>query len=373
MKFICDKKELAAALKIATRALGTGKTNPMLECVLIKAKNENTVELVCNDMELAISTKLAANVMTPGEIAIEGKLLSDIANKSYNGEVQFETNENLTATIKSGKAKFAIPGKPADDFTDIPEKQSGIDITVPTEDFCYAIDRTVFCAAPQNNSESNRNSIIMVGECINVSSDEMTITALDGHRIGMRKLKLNAVMNYPDLEVIIPGKTLREICKIATGDEMIISFEKMNVIFTFGDTVVVSRTIEGKYFDISKIMRNDSTIKVEVDKKEFIDTVDRTTVLIRKDEKKPLVVTLNDDTMTFDVTTSYGTTSEDIGIYKTGGDLRIGFNPSFLIAAANAIDEEYITMELLSPKAPVFFKDDYGTYMYVVLPVNINN
>ena len=64
--------------------------------------------------------------------------------------------------------------------------------------------------------------------------------------------------------------------------------------------------------------------------------------------------------------------NEELEIDKEGKDLLIGFNPRFFIDALRAIDDEEVTLYMVNPKAPCFIKDDAGTYVYLILPVNFN-
>ena len=66
-------------------------------------------------------------------------------------------------------------------------------------------------------------------------------------------------------------------------------------------------------------------------------------------------------------------TSEVIDIAKEGKDILIGFNPKFFIDALRVIDEEEVTLYMVNPKAPCFIKDDEGTFIYLILPVNFNH
>ena len=77
--------------------------------------------------------------------------------------------------------------------------------------------------------------------------------------------------------------------------------------------------------------------------------------------------------MKFAINSSIGSMNEEVDITKEGKDILIGFNPRFLIDALKVIDEEEITMYMINPKAPCFIRDKEGTYIYLILPVNINS
>ena len=54
-------------------------------------------------------------------------------------------------------------------------------------------------------------------------------------------------------------------------------------------------------------------------------------------------------------------------------DIVIGFNPKFLVDALRVIDDEMINIYMINPKAPCFIRNDEGTYIYLILPVNFNH
>ena len=76
--------------------------------------------------------------------------------------------------------------------------------------------------------------------------------------------------------------------------------------------------------------------------------------------------------MELKIDSAMGSMNEEIDIEKDGKDILIGFNPKFLIDALKVIDDEVIHMYLMNPKAPCFIKDDEGTFIYLILPVNFN-
>ena len=108
---------------------------------------------------------------------------------------------------------------------------------------------------------------------------------------------------------------------------------------------------------------------MSLNKKDFLDSIERAIILIRENDKKPIILNIEDSKMSLKLNSSFGTMNAEILIHKTGQDLMIGFNPKFLIDALKVIDDEVIHMYLMNPKAPCFIRDDENSYIYVVLPV----
>ena len=62
--------------------------------------------------------------------------------------------------------------------------------------------------------------------------------------------------------------------------------------------------------------------------------------------------------------------NEDVLINKSGKDMDIAFNPSFLLDTLKVLDEEEIDLYLVSPKNPCIIKNEDSSYVYLILPVN---
>ena len=113
-------------------------------------------------------------------------------------------------------------------------------------------------------------------------------------------------------------------------------------------------------------------LEIKINKKEFLDCIDRATLLVREGEKKPIIIEITDNSMELRIDSAMGSMNENIDIDKEGKDILIGFNPRFLIDALKVIDDETISIYLVNPKAPCFIRDDEENYTYLILPVNIN-
>ena len=211
----------------------------------------------------------------------------------------------------------------------------------------------------------------MAGELFEVDGENLKLVSLDGHRISIRKVKLNE--SYPYKKVIVPGKTLGEISKIL-GDsieKMVnIYFTDKHVLFEFDKTTVVSRLIEGEYFSIDQMLSSDYETKISINRREFLDCIDRATLLVKEGDKKPVIVSVTDGKIELKINSAIGSMDEEIDIEKQGKDLMFGFNPKFLIDALRVIDDEIVDIYLVNPKAPCFIRDKESTYIYLVLPVN---
>lgn len=364
MKIVCSKSDLLKSVNIVMKAVPSKTTMPILECILIDAST-NEIKLTSNDMELGIETKVTGEILDKGIIALDAKIFSEIIRKLPENDIVIETDAKLQATITCEKAKFNISGKSGEDFSYLPYVEKNDSIALSQFTLKEVIRQTIFSIA------ANENNKMMTGELFEINENELKVVSLDGHRISIRKIELKDT--YGHKKVVVPGKTLTEVSKILSGeveDEVRLFFTNNHIVFEFDQTTVVSRLIEGEYFRIEQMLSSDYETKVEINKKELLDCIDRATLLVKESDKKPIIIQISDGSMELKINSQIGSMDEEIDITKEGKDILIGFNPRFLIDSLRVIDDESVTLYLVNPKAPCFIKDEKETYIYLILPVN---
>ena len=366
MKIICSKSNLLKGVNIVSKAVPTRTTMAILECILIDAST-NEIKLMANDMELGIETIISGEIEERGIIALDAKIFSDIVRKLPDNEVVIETDSSFKTVITCEKAKFNIIGKSGDDFSYLPFIEKNEAIVLSQFSLKEVVRQTIFSIAENDNNK------IMSGELFEINENTLRVVSLDGHRISIRKIKLKN--NYENKKVIVPGKTLQEISKIIGGEvdkDVFIYITDNHIVFEFDQTVVVSRLIEGEYFKIEQMLSNVYETKIKINKRDLLESIDRSTLLVKEGDKKPIIMNIQDGTMELKINSFIGSMNEEIDIEKEGKDILIGFNPKFFIDALRVIDDEEVNIYMVNPKAPCFIKDENETYTYLILPVNFN-
>ena len=366
MKLICSKTNLQKGVNIVSKAVPTRTTMAILECILIDAST-NEIKLTANDMELSIETKIEGEIIERGIIALDAKIFSEIVRKLPDSEVVIETDASFKTSISCEKAQFNIVGKSGEDFSYIPYIEKNEPIILTQFTLKEVIRQTIFSIS---DNDSNK---LMTGELFEINENQLRVVSLDGHRISIRFI--NMKNHYDHKKVVVPGKTLQEISKIIPGnveENVEIYISDNHIMFQFESTTVVSRLIEGEFFKIDQMLSSDYETKVTVNKRELLDCIDRSTLLVKEGEKKPIIMGVNNNNMELKINSFIGSMHEEIDVVKEGKDILIGFNPKFFIDALRVIDSDEVSLYMVNPKAPCFIKDDEGKFIYLILPVNFN-
>lgn len=365
IKFRANQKDFQNALGIASRAVATLTTMPILNCVLLEI-GDGRATIVGNDMEKSIESEVTVDVDEQGVVAVNAKMLLEIIRKLPDSDFTFDCDDNYTITIKSGKAKFAISGQDPIDFPELANVKSASSIAISQGLLRKMIQGTIFSVA-----QGDSNNKLMTGELFDVHDGSIAITALDGHRVSIRCGDINdSAVNQ---KVVVPSETLREIMRILPDDweaGVNIYFSKSHIVFELDGVRAVSRLIDGEFFDIGRVIRDDITTKVTVNRVELCKSLERSLLLVKENSKTPIVFDISDDVMNLSINSSVGKFNESTECMHEGSDMVVAFNPKLLLDAFNAIDDDEVVMHMSGEKSPCYIKDEDGTYNYVVLPVN---
>ena len=366
MKISIRKSNLLQGINIVSKAVSNKTTHPILSCILVEAA-AGVIKLTANDMEIGIESYVDGTVIEDGKVALEAKLFSDFIRKLPDSDITIESDKDSKTLIKCERLEFNIPGKSGEDFSNLPVVSKDKFITISQFALREVINQTIFSISDNDNNK------LMTGELFEVSNNKLSVVSLDGHRISIRYIELKG--DNSDIKVVVPGKSLSDISKIMNGgvdDPVNIYFTDNNILFEFDNTKVVSRLIEGEYFRISHMLSVDYQIKMKINKREFLDSLDRATLLIKDSDKKPIRLSIDDRTLGLKISSLIGSLNEEIDIEKEGNNLVIGFNPKLIIDALRVIDDENVTIYFNNTKSPCVIKDDAETYIYLILPMGIN-
>lgn len=366
MKISCSKSSLLNGINIVSKAVSSKSSMPILQCILIET-SLSEIKLIANDIEIGIETIIDGTIMEAGKIALDAKFLSDMVRRLPESDIIIETNVNNQAILKCERNETNIPGISGDDFNYLPDVDKNNSFTISQFALKDVIQKTIFSISDQENTK------IMTGELFEINGDQLRVISLDGHRISIRKLQLK--QNYGNIKVIVPGKTLIEITKILNGgvdDEVNVYVTDKHILFEFEQTRVVSRLLEGEFYKIDQMLTNDYETKFNINKKEFYNCIDRASLFIKESDKKPIILNIETDSLYLRIDSSYGSMNEELEIKKEGKDMRIGFNPKFLMDALRVIDDDNVDIYMINPKSPCYIRNEEEGYIYLILPVSIS-
>ncbi len=368
MKFICNTKELSAACNNVIRAVSTKVTIPTIEGILIECGSD-TLSLTGYDFEFGINTIMSVDVVEPGAIVINAKVLCDIIRKLNNEEVSIETNGN-SVSIVSGAAQYNITGIDAEDYPELPSVNNGQKIELDQSLMNSMVNQTVFAVADNESSKPVYTGLKFV-----IEDGTITMIGVDGYRLAIRKEQIN--YDGEPLEFVVPKKTIKEITKLFNTEEektinMLIS--KRHIVFEIDNYSIISRLLDGEFIDYTAAIPSVSKTTVLINTSDAIDCIERTLPVIENNQKNPIRCLFDGDQMRVSTVSSLGRVVDYAHANTCGDRVEIGFNSKFMLDALHASDTDEVKIELGGPVSPAVIKPtNADNFIFLVLPMRLKN
>lgn len=368
MKFTCDTKELSNACNNVIRAVSTKVTIPTIEGILIECGSD-TLSLTGYDFEFGINTILSVDVVEPGAIVINAKVLCDIIRKLADVDVTVETN-GTSVSIISGAAQYNITGIDAEDYPELPSVNDGFPFEISQSLIYSMIMQTLFAVADNEASKP-----VYTGLKFEIKENELTLIGVDGYRLAIRKEKIN--YSGDEMTFIVPKKTIREFVKIIDpeSDENIsINIGKRHIVFDIKNYSIISRLLDGEFLDYTNAVPKTITTTVLINTKDAIDCIEKTLPVIENNQKNPIRCLFDGDQMRVSTVSSLGRVVDYTHANTSGNRVEIGFNSKFVLDALNAADTDEVKIELNGPVSPVKVMPLEGdNFLFLVLPMRLRN
>lgn len=368
MKFICNTKELSSACNNVIRAVSAKVTIPTIEGILIECGSD-TLSLTGYDFEFGINTILSVDVVEPGAIVINAKVLCDIIRKLNNEEVTIETN-GTSVSIISGAATYNITGIDAEDYPELPSVSNGIKIELDQKQLYSMVSQTIFAVADNESSKP-----VYTGLKFDIKGNQLTMIGVDGYRLAIRKENIN--YSGEDISFVVPKKTIKELIKLFNAEEdgtINLLISKRHIVFEVGNYSIISRLLDGEFIDYESAVPKTVSTTVLINTSDAIECIERTLPVIENNQKNPIRCLFDGDQMRVSTVSSLGRVVDYTHANTSGDRVEIGFNSKFMLDALHASDSDEVKIELVGPVSPAVVKSISGDdFLFLVLPMRLKN
>ena len=367
MKIICNTSVLAEACNIVQRGVPQKSTLPATEGIYLQAKNSQ-LTLTGYDLEVGITTTIECSTETEGSIVLNARLLCDILRRLPSQSVTINCDSHNLCKITSGEAEFSLVGIPADDYPELPTVSGGIPFAIKQGILKNMVKQTIFAVAVQDIKPVHK------GIKFEVENNNLRLISCDGFRLAIR----NETIEYAgeDMTFVVPAKTLSEVVKLTDDDDANITFSigKKFIYFEIGNYRIISRLLEGEFFNYKNAIPSENTTKARVNLKLILDSVERTSLLITSKIKSPVRCIFDDNTIRISSATSLGAATDKIPASIEGKRLEIGFNNTYLTDCLRTVDVDEVKIELSSPVSPIIVKPVEGdNFIFLIIPMRLKN
>ena len=366
MKFSCEKALLQAAISTTSRAVSPKSSIPALEGILLEADED--LRLTGYNLETGIRTTVPAEIRTKGTLVLGARLFGEIIRKLPDDIVEF-TAEHYMVNIKCGMSEFNILGTDPEEFPELPTVEYQNSLEIGQNKLKSMISQTLFAVS------DNESRPIHTGSLFEVDQKGLTIVSVDGYRLALRHETIERKEGAEEFSFVVPGAALSEVEKICSDVEETASITQgaRHIMFKVGETMLVSRRLEGEFLAYRQAIPRNNSIRIEGETRALLSSIDRVSLIISDKLKSPLKCIFEQNVLKISTKTAIGDAADQCPTDGDGGGLEIGFNNRYLMDALKAAPADRVRLELTTSVSPCVILPAEGeeNFLYMVLPVRL--
>lgn len=371
MKFSVSSTDLLKHLQVASGALGSNPVLPILEDFLFTVE-QNKLTISASDSETSITTHMDVQSDEDFTVAIPAKILLETLKALPQQPVTFTVNaDNFGVEITSSYGKYRLAGENGADYPNLPEADTEDSVKINSQYLLEGIAKTVFATSTDDLRPA------MTGVYFQIDFNKLILVATDAHKLV--KYTTHQLAGEVATSFIIPKKALNLLKNaLPATDQVVISFDKTNAFFAFGQTKLVCRLIDARYPDYNAVIPIDNPNKLTTNRADLQNSLKRIAIYANKTTNQ-VVLDMNDKSLTIsaqDLDFSNEATEQMTCNYE-GTPMKIAFNAKFMVEMLGVLDSDEVSVDLSTPSragilTPVEESPDREILM-LVMPVMINN
>jgi len=337
MKITIDRKSLVSALTTVKSVAKAKSELPILANVAI-GTYEKSVDFTCTNMDQTIRFKADAVITGKGATAkdftVRVNLFHDLV-RSFTGEnVDIETGKN-SIDIRCGISKYHLGTLDIEEFPSTPRVSPTAEFKITQAFLRTLLTTTAYCAQTADDGRP-----LLCGSLFRVNGN-LTAVGCDGRRLAIMSVPLDEKVK--PMDVIVPRDTVTELLRLLENDEdkkLTMAIGEKNVQFQFGETTVISKIIDGKYPDYTKIIPKLEGDGVPVGRADLLNALRRVNFIDDKCslEFRAMTLTVSAVSESKDVP---GDAQESLLIPKSP-EMTARFCTPYLIEALSCVDDDEV-------------------------------
>ena len=363
------RDQLLTPLQAVSGIVEKRHTLPILSNVLLEKKG-NQLTLLATDVEIQITTSTdASSGDGDGAITVGARKLQDILRSLPDSSEVSLVLDDKKLQLRAGKSRFTLQTLPADDFPRMALGDNKLrSISVTQKAFRHLLGQTQFAMASQD-VRYYLNGLLLL-----VDGPELKAVATDGHRLAYASMSLENIEEGPRQEFILPRKTVIELNRVLgdSEDPLQIELSANQVRFQFGEVVLVSKLIDGKFPDYERVipvaLKNTVTLK----RTSLLQSMIRAAILTTEKFRGVRLMLASGVLKIMSTNAEQEEAQEEIEVDFNGDLVDVGFNVSYLLDLLNNTSSENVEWGFNDANSSSLLTiPGQSNLKYVVMPMRI--
>lgn len=368
MKLKLKTEEFSNLLATVLPAVSIRSTLPTLSHFLIDAK-DGKVSVYATDLEIGIESSISTDIEKEGSVTVPARNLTEMIKVLDSKEFTFQkvSDSQFKIFTSDGNTTFNIIGGEKEEFPVLPKIKKEKSVELKSCKIKEGIEKTI------SSISKDESRYVLCGIFFECKGDKFKMVSTDGRRLSFYQDKISKKID--DFSAIIPSKAINVLDRTITYSEepvkISISTSENQIYFSFGNTVIYSRMIEGEYPSYNQVIPERSTKNIIIETQKIIDatkkmlavTMERAGAVNYKFKSNKAVISVTDP--------ETGSGTSTIPVQYDGEEIEIAFNPEFLINALKVVKSEKIKLGLTTSinSGKITTLSDDEDYVAVIMPM----
>jgi DNA polymerase-3 subunit beta len=366
MKIETIHNKIKSAVSTAERISKQQSTIPILSCLFFETVKNNSIIIKSTDLNIGFEILIPAKVDEEGLCAVPAGVISAfLANiQDSNKAIIMETTGG-TVKIIAGPAVGSIKTIPGEDFPVIPHSQSKNTFSIQGSDFIKGL-KSVWYSSSVSSVKLELSSVY-----VNCDGEFVVFAATDSFRLAEKKLHINKTKDFGS--ILIPFSSVPEIIRVLENTGPVeVNLDKNQISFSFENTYLVSRIIDGIFPDYKQIIPKSFSTEIVCLKQDIMNALKLSHVF--SDKFNQIGFSIDPTEKSFELSTK----NSDIGENKisidaaiTGEKLVINFNQKYINDCLQSIDSDSVSLHFGGLNKPLLITPGSDqSFRYLVMPMN---
>ncbi|MGR5422220.1 DNA polymerase III subunit beta [Vibrio sp. PNB22_4_1] len=366
MKFTIERSHLIKPLQQVSGALGGRPTLPILGNLLLKVE-ENVLSMTATDLEVELVSKVTLEGdFEAGSITVPSRKFLDICRGLPDDAIITFVLEGERVQVRSGRSRFSLATLPANDFPNIEDWQSEVEVSLSQAELRTLIDKTQFSMANQDVR------YYLNGMLFEIDGTTLRSVATDGHRMAVSQTQLGA--DFAQKQIIVPRKGVQELVKLMDAPEqpVVLQIGSSNVRAEVNNFIFTSKLVDGRFPDYRRVMPQSTNKTLEASCDELRQAFSRAAIL-SNEKFRGVRVNLAGSEMRITANNPEQEEAEEmLDVTFEGDAIEIGFNVSYVLDVLNTLRCENVRVSMSDANASALIENaDDDSAMYVVMPIRL--
>lgn len=373
--FQVDRTDLLAALTVVAKIPDKRNTMPILSNVLVEV-TPGAVRLSATDLDIQVTRSIPAEVTGEGVFTVPAGTVFDLVRKlPADARITVAEGEQPgTALLRAGRSRYTLHTLPA---TDWPNLQTAADFPHVIEANCGLLAGLFATVAFAISTEETR--YYLNGTYMHVvptgQGNALRLVATDGHRLARVDSLLPTGLDPAMPGIIVPTKAqgeLRRLCEATPEATITLEVSASQIRATKGDTVFVSKLIDGTFPDYQRVIPREFSGSVKVVCAEVSAAVERALV-VSVDKGRAIGFRPEAASMEIANRNDAGEAVEEVDVEaEVPAGFSIGFNGKYLAEILGNVGADTATIKLTATNgAAVIVAREDSPALFVLMPMQV--